>query len=217
VTVELPTTPARALNALGVVLRQSPYELELRETVGEHPLDGGVLVFDLPGPIVGAAGAAAGRVNSYWMATHQQLEARQVQLTLKALPGRADHTAVTMTADLRPGVRRNVRVSQWLAGVLGSGGGVLTGAVLAKGAAVAASVAVLAPAAGVGGVVAGLSLLAYRRLYSGTVLKAEREMRRALEAVASAIRSEAVFGPVTPRSTLLPPLGATVAERRLDA
>src|SRR6476659_9410486 len=55
VTVEIPAPPARALNALGAVLRQAPYELELRETVGEHPLDGGVLVFDLPGPIGGAS------------------------------------------------------------------------------------------------------------------------------------------------------------------
>ena len=214
VTVEIPAPPPRALNALGAVLRQSPYELELRETVGEHPLDGGVLVFDLPGPIVGASQVAAGRVNFYWMATHQRLEARQVQVTLKALPGNAARTAVTMTADLRPGVRRNVRVSQWLAGIAGSGTGFLTGAFIAKGAAVVASVAVLGPATGVAAVVAGLSLFGYRRLYSGTVLKAQGEMRRVLEAVASAIRSEAVFGPITPRSVLLQSLGTAATERR---
>jgi serine/threonine protein kinase len=55
----VPAPPARALRALGVVLQQAPYELRLRETVGAHPLDGGVIVFDLTGSIVGAAGASA--------------------------------------------------------------------------------------------------------------------------------------------------------------
>ena len=140
------------------------------------------------------AGGAATLATVYWMGTRQQLEARQLHVTLRAVAGAADRTAVTMTVDLRPGVRRNVSVSQWIAGIAGGGMGLLTGAVLAKGAAVAASAAVLAPAVGVAAVVTGLSLLAYRRLYSSTVEKAEREMRRALEAVASAVKSEAVFG-----------------------
>ena len=83
----------------------------------------------------------------------------------------------------------------------------LTGALLAKGAAVAASVAVLAPAVGVAAVVTGLSLLAYRRLYSSTVEKAEREMRRALEAVASAVKSEALFGALAAPPRYHPTLG----------
>jgi hypothetical protein len=99
-----------------------------------------------------------------------------------------------MTADLRPGVRRNVRASQWIAGSVGSIGGVFTGAVLAKGAAIVASAAVLGPALGIAAAAAGLSLLGYRRLYPSVVTKSEGEMRGALEAVAGAVRSEAVFG-----------------------
>ena len=194
VTVEVPASPARTLRELGTVLRQSPYELQLRTTVGEHPLDGGVIVFDLPGPILGMSGAASTALNMYWMGTHQQLEARQVQVTLRAVTGAAERTAVTMTTDLRPGVRRNIRVNQWLAGIAGTGSGALTGALIAKGAAVAASAVVLAPAAGVAVAAAALSLLGLRKLYASTLHKAEREMRQALEAVASAIRSEAVFG-----------------------
>jgi hypothetical protein len=158
-SVEVPAPPGRVLRALGAVLQQAPYALALREAVGGHPLDGGVLVFDLPGPIVGASGAAASTVNFYWLGTHQQLEARQVQVTLRAVPGGGpgapERTLVTMTADLRPGVRRNVRASQWIAGSVGSVGGVFTGAVLAKGAAIIASAAVLGPALGVAAAAAG--------------------------------------------------------------
>jgi hypothetical protein len=193
------------------VLQQAPYDLTLREAVGGHPLDGGVLVFDLPGPIVAAAGALGATANPYWVSTHQQLEARQVQVTLRAVPGGGpgapERTLVTMTADLRPGVRRNVRASQWTAASMAGFTGVLTGAVLAKGAALVVSAAVLGPAAGVAAAAAGLSLLTYRRLYPSVLAKAEGEMRRALEAVAGAVRSEAVFGtlpgPAT-RATAVP-------------
>jgi predicted Ser/Thr protein kinase len=206
VTVEVPATPGRTLQALGIVLPQSPYDLQLRETVGGHPLDGGVLVFDLPSKSLYAASAGA-PITIYWMGTRHQLLAHQVQVTLRPAPGggpgEPEHTAVTMTADLRPGVRKNVRWSQWGAGVLGSGGGFLAGAILANGPAIAASLAVLGPAVGIGAAIAGLSLLGYRKLYSSTVAKAEREMRQALEAVASALRSAEVFGTL-PASRLDP-------------
>ena len=199
--------PARALRALGVALQQSPYELRLRDAVGAHPLDGGVLVFDLPGPIVGAGGAPGSQVNFYWLGTHQQLEARQVQVTLRALPGAPARTELTMTADLRPGVRRNVRASQWIAGVVGSGAGLLAGGIAAKGAAVIGA-AVVGPAAAVGLGVAGLSIAWYRWLYPRTLEKATREMEGALLAVSAALRAEAVFGalpgptaPPRPRGT----------------
>jgi phage baseplate assembly protein W len=198
VSVVVAAPPARALRALGVVLQQAPYELQLRETVGAHPLDGGVIVFDLPGVIVGVMGAAAGDVSRYWMGPRQQREAHQVQVSLRPAPGEgagaAEYTEVTMTADLRPGVRRNVRASGWTAGTLGGVSGVFAGAVLAKGAAVAASAAVLGPALGVGAAVAGLSLLGYRLFYPTVLAKAENEMRRALQAVGAAVQSETVFG-----------------------
>jgi hypothetical protein len=143
VTHVVPAPPARVLRALGVVLQHAPYELQLRETLGAHPLDGGVIVFAFTGAVVGvmnaSGGARAGNVNAYWMQTQQALEARQLQVTLRAVPGDPQRTEVTVTCDLRPGVRRNVRVSQWLAGTVGSGTGFFTGAVLAKGAAVALS------------------------------------------------------------------------------
>jgi hypothetical protein len=157
-----------------------------------------VIVFALTGAVVGvmnaSGGAGAGNVNAYWMQTQQGLEARQLQVTLRALPGAPERTEVTVTCDLRPGVRRNVRVSQWLAGAAGSGTGFFTGAVLAKGAAVALSASVLGPAAAVGLAAVGASLWAYRYAYPGMLAKARREILGALEAVAAAVQSEEVFG-----------------------
>ncbi|HZF68579.1 MAG TPA: protein kinase [Gemmatirosa sp.] len=187
--------PARALRALGSALRHSPYDLQLRETVGAHPLDGGVLVFDLPGPVMGASGFHAGQANKYWFATRHQLEATQLHLTLRAVPGEPDRTELTMTCDLRPGVQRNVRASRWIAGTVGGVTGSCTAAALAKGAwALVASAAVAGPAVGVAAGVAGLSLVWYRRLYPSAVRRAQAEMRSALEAIGAALQAEAVFG-----------------------
>ena len=40
--------PRVVLQALGRSLQAAPWSLTLRDTLGGHPLDGGVLVFDLP-------------------------------------------------------------------------------------------------------------------------------------------------------------------------
>ena len=200
VSVEIPATPARTLRVMGAILQQTPYELKLRATVGAHPLDGGVIVFDLPGEVMSVTGVTSGHMNRYWTATRLYLEASQLQLTMRPVaggaPGAPERTEVTMTADLRPGVRRNVRASQWSGGIAGGSVGLVAGMLGAKGAAVAASAAVLGPAIGIGAVAAGLCMYAYRRFYSGTLSRVQREMRQALEAIASSIQAEEVFGTV---------------------
>ena len=208
VTVELPAPPARALRAMGAVLQQAPYELRLRTTVGAHPLDGGVLVFDLPGPVLGFSGTTGGRATDFWKATRLYLEASQLQVTLRrvggGVPGAPERTEVTMTADLRPGVRRNVRASQLSAGILGGGAGIFSTVALAKGAAVVASAAVLGPALGIAAGLAGISLYAYRRFYSSYVSRAQSEMRQSLEAIAASIQAEEVFGTLPGAAPSLP-------------
>ena len=212
VSVVIGASPARTLRALGTVLQQSPFELQLRETVGPHPLDGGIVVFDLTGAIVRMSEANAANVNRSWMALQQQLEARQVQVTVRSVtgqPGDPERTEVTMVADLRPGVRPNVRTSQWIAGIAGSGVGLLAGAVLANAAAVIASVTVLGPAVGASAVVAGACLYTYRKYYPSVLRKAEDEMRRALGAVSAALQSEAVFGVIPGSGRLTRGTGAS--------
>ena len=184
VSVTVNASPARALRALGAALRQAPYSLVVRETIGAHPLDGGVIVFDLP---AGLVSASTGESLNYWSGLRNQLEARQVQVTLRSMPGDPTSTEVTMTADLRPGVRRNVRASKWIAGIVGglSGGMSIVGIGLGI-----ASVGGVAVAAAMGGV----SLLGYRWLYRSTLNKARGEMLRALESIDAAMRAEDVFG-----------------------
>ncbi|MEO5816233.1 MAG: serine/threonine-protein kinase [Gemmatimonadaceae bacterium] len=184
VTHVIEATPARTLRALGSVLQQMPYQLTFRETVGAHPLDGGVMVFDLPAAPFLARGAQADALNMYWMGTRRQLEARQVHVTLRRLPGEQSRTEVTMTCDLRAGVRRNVRASQWFAGGIGAAAAFVSG-VMASSNGVAA---------GVGLGVAALTLAWYRWLYPAVFDKARGEMSNALVAVGAVVRSEDVFG-----------------------
>ncbi|MBK6458221.1 MAG: serine/threonine protein kinase [Gemmatimonadetes bacterium] len=97
----IPAPPSRVLQALGQVLQQSPFELVLGGTVGGHTLDGGVLVFDLPGA-VSTLGVVSG-LNLTWYGTRLQLEARSLQVTLREAPGIPGSTEVTMYTDLRLG------------------------------------------------------------------------------------------------------------------
>lgn len=205
VSVVVEADAGRVLRAVGTVLQQQPYELRLHETVGPHPLDGGILVFNLPGKamiIAETDGTKAG----FWANTRQALEASQVQVMLRALPGESPRTELSMLCDLRPGVRRNVRASQAISGLAAVvGGGVGT---IVAGGAVAASAGTLglalvaAPALLAGGAVAAGSVAWYRWLYRNAAAKATEEMRLALEAVASTIRTEQLFGslPERPRS-----------------
>jgi predicted Ser/Thr protein kinase len=190
VSVIVNASPARTLRALGVAMRLAPYSLVVRETIGAHPLDGGVIVFDLPDSLVSVQ---TGESLNYWMGLRAQLEARQVQVTLRPLPGDPTRTEVTMTADLRPGVRRNVLFSKWIAGLAGTFSGGF-GAMFCHYALAAAAMGIAAGGLAVGAAIGGGSVLGYRALYRSTLAKARREMTRALESIASSMRAEDVFG-----------------------
>jgi hypothetical protein len=183
------------LQALGSVLQQHPFDLILKDTVGGHPLDGGVLVFNLPGPVK-MTEMSAGALSYQWMGTRHQLEAEQVQVMIRPLASDAGACEVTMFVDLRPGVRRNVNTAVGLSGGLGGAGAAVTAGVATK--ALAALALVGASAVGVGGLIGVATLAWYRRLYRSTVRKAERELNRALDAVVASLRSEEVFGSVPP-------------------
>jgi serine/threonine protein kinase len=204
VSVSVSVAPAKVLRALGTILAQPPYSLLFRESVGGHPLDGGVAVFDLPGKMVGAGGAPAGSVNWNWINLHQSLEARQVQVTLRAEGVGGRHTILTMTADLRPGVRRNVLGSKWIAGSVGLLCGALGASVLGKAAGLAL-LSALGAGGGIAVAVAALSLVAYRPLYRSVASKARNEMHQAVRAVASSLHAESVFGEGTARPGLPAP------------
>ncbi|MBK6306343.1 MAG: hypothetical protein IPF47_11780 [Gemmatimonadetes bacterium] len=192
----IPAPPSRVLQALGQVLQQSPFELVLGGTVGGHPLDGGVLVFDLPGA-VSTLGVASG-LNLTWYGTRLQLEARSLQVTLREAPGIPGSTEVTMYTDLRPGVRRNVNASAWLSGTLGATGGGLAAAIGAKALVALGALGIALPAVGAGAVIAAGTMALYRSSYRGAVRRAEDEMGRALDAVAGSLRALELFGASAP-------------------
>lgn len=198
VTRVMPGAPHRVLQALGLALQQSPWELTLKDPVGGHPLDGGVLVFDLPGRAAGMG--MAYNMSFTWIGLRHQLEAKQVQVTLRSAVGPAPATEVTMYADLRPGVRRNVNASAWTAGAVGAIGSGVGGAIGvglgAKGLLALTALTVGIPIVGIGAATALCALAGYRMSYRSAVRKAREEMGKALDAVAASLRSQSLFGSV---------------------
>ncbi len=180
--------PARVLQALGVLLQREPFSLMLRETIGGHPLDGGVLVFDLPGRTeLGVTISTTAK----WTATRQALEAKQVQVTMRSLDG--DRTEVSMFVDLRPGIKPNAVASGVLTGIIGGVGSVFgTGIGIKIGG---AALAAVAPPAALGFIILGaITALGYRMLYPYMVKRASDEMRNALDAVEGSMRAQDLFG-----------------------
>ena len=188
-------SPRRVLQALGASLQRYPFALTLLRTVGGHPLDGGVLVFRLPGR-VRKASEHPDDVMQQWMGIRHQLEAEDVQVMLRAIPGDPDACQVTMFVDLRPGIRRNVNTSIGIGGVLGVLGGAGAAAVGATKLLMLTAAGMLGFGASVAAAIGASMLLAYRPLYRSVVRKAETELSRAMDAIESGLQVESVFGNV---------------------
>ncbi len=180
--------PARVLKEVGSLFVREPFGLELHEIIGGHPLDGGVMVFALPGKMeLGVTISTTAK----WTNTRQALEARQVQVTMR--PVGPDKTEMSMFVDLRPGVKPNAAASGLLSGLIGSVGGLIGGAIGFKTGGVV--LAAFAPAAALGFLgLGGATAMWYRWLYRRSVEKAATEMSDALAAVEGSIRAEEVFG-----------------------
>jgi serine/threonine protein kinase len=194
--------PARVLKEIGSLLQRDPFSLQLREIIGGHPLDGGVMVFDLPGNTeLGVTISTTAK----WVNTRQYLEARQVQVTIKPLgPNR---TEVSMFVDLRPGVKPNAAASGILSGLLGGIGGTIAGVAAMKAAGTA--LMVFAPAAGIAFLgIGGGTAAWYRWFYQRSVDKAAREMSDALAAIEGSMRAEEVFGGRPKLDAVFQPLGS---------
>jgi predicted Ser/Thr protein kinase len=112
-TVDAP--PATTLQELGRLWQGMPWELSLVDTVGGHPLDGGVLRLAVP-KLTGANAAGY-----KWRHSYYSLHARQLRVTLAPVPGDPRRTQVTVTMD------SPVTVGGQVAGFLGAGVGVVSG------------------------------------------------------------------------------------------
>ena len=131
--------PAEVLSVMRTILPKHPYLLTLRDTLGADPLNGAVLVFEVP-RITGLG---------YTTFTYKMAWADLKELRI-ALHPRAEgaHTEVSITVPLEHSRRVNWIASTTLTGV-SAGGGALVGLGIAKAAALAGAVVAGPVAAGV--------------------------------------------------------------------
>jgi|JI6StandDraft_1071083.scaffolds.fasta_scaffold04339_4 serine/threonine protein kinase len=177
-------SPRVVLQALGRALQTAPWSLTLRETVGGHPLDGGVLVFELP---------AMTDANYKWSWTRYGVYVPEVRVTLAAVPGDPRSCEVSIHADLRRGLTANLVGVGIGASAVGTGGA-LVGVAVGKQALALAGAALLGPAFGAA-LALGVAVIAVAGpIYRWEMKSASEEMSAALVAVEAAIRSLDIFG-----------------------
>ncbi len=186
--------PREVLKALGRTLQASPFMLALQDQVGGHPLDGGILVFDLPSMTQLGTGTTGHFTYVRW-----GVYAQQVRATVRPIASDPHATEVTLYIDLRPGLTANL----WGAGGAGAFSGVLGGVI---GGAILKKAAILGVAFGGGFAVAGLfaggaGLLGWRAYYRWAVRTAQTELDRAISAIEMSLRSADIFGELPPPST----------------
>lgn len=199
--------PAReVLQALGRTFQGGPYWLSLKDQIGPHPLDGGILVFKIP-PNMDATGQSGAPF--LWL--RQGLGARELRATLRVLEHDHEACEVTLFADLRPGLNANV----W--GYSGMTFGATTGLTLA-GTAISAKVLALsgalivAPAALTALAVGSLAVGATRLFYGWEVRKGTAEMEELLRAIDGTLRSRSIFDEEPPALPVRSVLGGFLGE-----
>jgi hypothetical protein len=189
VTRRFALPPRAALSALGRTWQGFPWSLTLRDTLGGHPLDGGVMVFDLPG--------MTSNTDYKWTWTRYGVYVPQVRASLAAVAGDSRACEVTMAIDLRAGLGVNL----WGYGLVAGGGAGLAGllgAVAGKAALGLAGLTLLGPAAAAA-IVGGAALAASSGpLYRWEIRKAEAELRSALAAIDAGLRALDIFGEAPP-------------------
>lgn len=185
--------PRVVLQALGRSLQGAPWLLTLRDTLGGHPLDGGVLVFDIPGYV---------EANYKWTWTRYGVYVPEVRVTLANVPGDPRACEVSMHVDLRRGLTANLAGYAAFAGG-GSAVGSVVGMAIANKALALAGAAVLGPAMG-GALLLGVGVIAAAGpLYRWEMKKTSEELSAALAAVDNSIRSLDIFGETAQERSLL--------------
>ena len=173
-------------------MQSAPFSLTLRDTLGGHPLDGGVLVFELPGNTA---------TNYVWMWTRYGVYVPEVRVTLERVPGDTRACEVTMHIDLRAGLTANIAAySVASAGISGIGG--VAGLLLAKKALLLTGVALFGPAFAAAAVIGLAGLALTGPIYRWEMRQATAELNAALAAIEASIRAFDIFDQA-PRSQSL--------------
>ncbi len=190
-------SPKVTLQLIGRVFTAHPYFLKVRETVNGHPLDGGILRFDIPdlykamtdGTLTGGALTNSGAM----IYRFSQIDMSLLNVTLKARGTAAQpECEVIVSGDLRDGQRKNVKWSIWCA--IGTSCG-LTGAALPIGFKVLGSLALASlPAAGIAALGAAGAMVAYRASFRSALRKSREELDKLLLALQQNLDSQALFG-----------------------
>ncbi len=194
-------SPRAVLESVGRILPGPPYSLLFRDTVGGHPLDGGVLTFSSKEMSMGDYMSSAGGFNM--LRYHlSNVGASLLRVTLHGVPGDTGKCELVVTTDLRKGIGKNARLGLWIGGVtssLGAGAGLAASAVATHGAAL-----VMIPvAAAILGALGLGSMGAMRLAFRHGVKKARQELEHLIDAVHGDARSQDVFG--TPWNGQRPP------------
>jgi serine/threonine protein kinase len=190
-------SPRVVLETIGQVFPARPFHMTFTETVGGHPLDGGVLVFTVPSMMAGMGMGAASTYSSFTYMMYS-IDLFQLNITLHTVQGATTSTEVTIYGDLRSGMRKNLKFDGWFAAFMAGSGG-LAGSVVGL-TVLGLGAAAAAPAVVGAGVLGGASLLGYKWLYRHSLGKAIQELEGLLAAIESQLRSQDIFGAVvTPR------------------
>lgn len=198
-------SPKVTLQLIGRVFTAQPYLLKVRETVNGHPLDGGILRFDIPDlyKVMSSAGMSGGMLGSTHGLIYQcdgVLDLNLLNVSLKARGSAAQpECEVIVSGDLRDGQRKNVRVAYWTIGGTATGVGAGTLAAATK---VLGGLALASPVgAGVAVMTALGTAAVYRWTFRRALRKAHEEIDKMLLALQQNLDSEALFGELPP----LPP------------
>lgn len=178
--------PARdVLRAIGKTFQNHEFKLNLRDQIGPHPLDGGILVFRLPDMDASGAGT-----KFTWL--RYGLYARELRATLRVLEHDNNSTEVTLFADLRPGIGYNVWGYSILSGGFTGAAGI-AGAVVGAKAMAFAGALIAGPAIVTAMAAAALAVSASRAFYRWEADAATGELEELLLAVEGSLRVHNIF------------------------
>ncbi|MEO5824858.1 MAG: serine/threonine-protein kinase [Gemmatimonadales bacterium] len=193
-------TPRAVLEAIGRVFPAHPYALTLRDTIGGHPLDGGILVFEVP--MIRSGDIVSGEGISNFSMRMTQIELNQLNVVLKPVGSPAAACEVIVYGDLRNGLRKNWRTDKWTS-ASAAAAGAASGTAIGVAALSLGALAAL-PALGGAALLGGLSLLGYRAVYRYALRRSHVELGRLLAAVESNVRAATVFGAPPPARSPAP-------------
>lgn len=184
-------TPKTVLETMGRVFIVPPFSLKLRDTVGGHPLDGGIMVFNVP--MISMTQSMSPPPGGFSMFSYRmtQIAVDRLNVVLKPVSATGG-CEVTVYGDLREGLRKNWRIDKWISASAAAGGafggGVFGLAALSLGALAAIT------ATGGAALLGGLALVGYRSLYRHALRKASDELVQLLSAIDENLRAQSVFG-----------------------